>query len=221
MSPQLETGITVSYLRNVVYGVYYVPSFSEIKILPCPRPPPKELIYSEIQEVLQGHKPPRTMGFDLQKLPGIQYLLQVLATLNSDHQFFQPNYEYKEPGLSQFSQEVNAQNLRPKLKEQLKREHAAAKRKEKKLQSAHKPIQFYKDFFEKHVNDQHQREQQEMLKHANDQHQRKQQEMLKLQEKLKKMKLESNKSMRGSSQNESEAHRKMVHSGVDDAQKKS
>ena len=43
--PRLKTSmVTEDYMRNVITGKAFCPKFKDIKMMPCPRPPGKEVL---------------------------------------------------------------------------------------------------------------------------------------------------------------------------------
>ena len=87
-----KSGLTIEYLTKLLDGEIWVPNFSDVRLAPCPRPPKRELILSEVERLLaeQG-KPPLTLP-DLKTSFGVPFLLAVLSTLDKHHRFFQKSF---------------------------------------------------------------------------------------------------------------------------------
>ena len=50
--PKLKTTmITEDYMRNVISGKAFCPKYAEIKMLPCPRPPCKQVLLEKFQRI--------------------------------------------------------------------------------------------------------------------------------------------------------------------------
>ena len=47
--------ITEEYMRNVITGKAFCPKYSEIKMLPCPRPPNKDVLLKKFLEIGVTH----------------------------------------------------------------------------------------------------------------------------------------------------------------------
>ena len=50
--PDDDAFCTVAYMQDVCNGVRYAPLYVDVKVRPCPRPPPKDLILAEVEELL-------------------------------------------------------------------------------------------------------------------------------------------------------------------------
>jgi len=46
--------VTEIYINEVINGRLYCPRFKDIRLLPCPKPPPKLLIMKEVNDALKG-----------------------------------------------------------------------------------------------------------------------------------------------------------------------
>lgn len=72
--------VTIDYMQKVRKGTFWVPKYEEVRLLPCPYPPLKEVIFKEIVDKT------KTKGLDL----GIKgahavdgaWLLVILSTVD-------------------------------------------------------------------------------------------------------------------------------------------
>ena len=51
--PKTKAFCTIDYMNGVLNGTYYAPTFTSLKLRPCPRPPSKEALLAEIQKNLR------------------------------------------------------------------------------------------------------------------------------------------------------------------------
>ena len=77
-------------MQGIIEGKVFCPKYSDIKLLPCPDPPPKEIILDEVGKVTTEHE--LDTGATENKVPDKDWLLSVLATLKPDHVFFKKDY---------------------------------------------------------------------------------------------------------------------------------
>lgn len=78
------------FLKKVFLGKTWCPKYEDIKILPCPRPPPKTVLYEKFKTIMNTKKFP--IGFDDKHLPDAKWLLTVIATLNPGDEIFKKSY---------------------------------------------------------------------------------------------------------------------------------
>ena len=81
----------VEYLDAVIQGTRWAPEYEHIKIRPCPRPPSKETLLKEVQDLLEMKGLP-PIGDCTKKKPEMRFLLIALATLDLQYRFFHKNY---------------------------------------------------------------------------------------------------------------------------------
>ena len=74
------------YLKKVLLGKVYCPKYEDIKMLPCPRPPSKTVLYEKFKAIMPSKK--FTIAFDEKHLPDAKWLLAVIATLNPTNEIF-------------------------------------------------------------------------------------------------------------------------------------
>ena len=108
--PIKSSGCTVDYLQRVRSGEYWCGKYEEGKLRSCYRPPKKDVIFKEIEDILAQRN--MQLGFsDASKVP-LDWLIIQLSTLNPDHRFFHRTYypdEHKPNHLPQ-SDRVNVDN---------------------------------------------------------------------------------------------------------------
>ncbi len=88
---QKSSLITSEYLEAVRQGKFYCPKYGEIKMLPCPNPPPKEMLINKVKFAAKRLKLADT-GIDEKHEPDRKWLVDVLATLQPDDEIFKKNY---------------------------------------------------------------------------------------------------------------------------------
>ena len=54
--------ITEAYITAVITGKLYSPKYEEIRLVPCPKPPEKEVLLRDFNTLMTAHK--RASGFD-------------------------------------------------------------------------------------------------------------------------------------------------------------
>ena len=75
----------------------YCPRFTEIKPLPCPKPPPKNVLIDQVNQAIAQHfgdnsKCIQTSGH---RSPTVKWLLDVLAVLNPAHVNFVKGFTHE------------------------------------------------------------------------------------------------------------------------------
>ena len=89
--PESEAFCTIDYMFGVVKGRLYCPKYSEVRLAPCPTPPPKEDVLSEVIRILAVKK--KFLGDTRKQAPERKWLLLVLSTLAPGHLFFTKAYQ--------------------------------------------------------------------------------------------------------------------------------
>ena len=74
-------------------GTYRLPKCEQINPIQCVEPPPKQVIFSELQSMLQERG--RTMGLKHHMQLEAKYMLTMIATLEPDHQWFTKGWIYR------------------------------------------------------------------------------------------------------------------------------
>jgi hypothetical protein len=90
--PKYKSGIiTETYISGVINGEYFCPKYSDIRLLPCPRPPDKDTLigYSKQIKIPNG----KTLGIgDDDHTPDKEWLLMLLSTYKADLKIFKKDY---------------------------------------------------------------------------------------------------------------------------------
>ena len=90
--PKLKTTmITEDYMRNVISGKTFCPKYDEIKMLPCPRPPGKEVLMQKFLRICSLNNLTLT-GVDEKNVPDKRWLLDFVSTFKPDDEIFRKNY---------------------------------------------------------------------------------------------------------------------------------
>ena len=85
------TMITEDYMRNVISGKAFCPKFEEIKMLPCPRPPNKDVLIAKFYKICDSRNFTLT-GVDEKHIPDKRWLLDFVSTFKPDDEIFKKNY---------------------------------------------------------------------------------------------------------------------------------
>jgi hypothetical protein len=72
--------ITEEYMRNVFLGKAFCPKYSEVKMLPCPRPPTVDVLLKKFHKICRD-KNLVLAGVDESHMPDKRWLLDFIATL--------------------------------------------------------------------------------------------------------------------------------------------
>ena len=75
-------------------GEIYCPQYVDLKLRPCPRPPPRYQIVAEVNKEIASKFKSQTkyLVTTQTRMPEQKWLLEVLSTLNSDHRFFHKSW---------------------------------------------------------------------------------------------------------------------------------
>ena len=84
------TIITENYITNVITGKVYCPKYSDIRLVPCPKPPEKEVLLRDFARLMSSEK--RSAGIDVNHVPDKSWLLAILGTYNPNLPYFQKSY---------------------------------------------------------------------------------------------------------------------------------
>ena len=85
-----STIITEHYLQSIIFGKMYCPKYSEIRLVPCPRPPDKDTLLKDFRKITSGQK--LSTGIDETHVPDKSWLLAILGTHNPGLPYFQKGY---------------------------------------------------------------------------------------------------------------------------------
>ena len=83
--------ITEEYIRNVFTGKAYCPKYSEVKMLPCPRPPTVDVLLKKFHRICRDQNLVLA-GVDESHIPDKRWLLDFIATLTPQDEIFKKNY---------------------------------------------------------------------------------------------------------------------------------
>lgn len=75
---------------EVINGSYYCLFYKDVRLMPCIRPPPKQLLLEKLMLLMA--KLNKNPGIDDKHTPDKQWIIAVLATLNSKDEIFDKNY---------------------------------------------------------------------------------------------------------------------------------
>jgi hypothetical protein len=64
--------------------------YDEVQLHPCPRLPSKEFLKRAVKQLCEAQN--KMLGFKENRLPNKQWLLNILVSLNPDHEVFQKGY---------------------------------------------------------------------------------------------------------------------------------
>lgn len=85
------TMITEEYMRNVITGKAFCPKYADIKMLPCPRPPNKEVLLKKFLQICVTHNFQHT-GVDEKHQPDKRWLMDFVSTFKPDDEIFKKQY---------------------------------------------------------------------------------------------------------------------------------
>ena len=83
--------ITKEYMRNVITCKIFCPKYSDIKMLPCPRPPNKEVLLKKFLEIGVTHNFQHT-GVDDKHQPDKHWLMEFVSTFKPDDEIYKKYY---------------------------------------------------------------------------------------------------------------------------------
>ena len=86
-----STMITEEYMHNVITGKAFCPKFSEVKMLPCPRPPTVDVLLKKFHKICKDQNLVH-YGVDESHVPDKRWLLDLISTLNPDDEIFKKSY---------------------------------------------------------------------------------------------------------------------------------
>ena len=92
--PKLSSTVcNLAYLFKVRNGFEYCPLEEEVDPgITCENPPKRILLLVFIQEELEKRGDARTLSFDENHLPDVDWCLKALSALDPLHQIFEPDY---------------------------------------------------------------------------------------------------------------------------------
>ena len=78
-------------MRNVMHGKAYCPKYTEIKMMPCPRPPTVDVFLKKFHKICRDQNLVLT-GVDDSHMPIKRWLLDFIGTLTPQDEIFKKNY---------------------------------------------------------------------------------------------------------------------------------
>lgn len=90
--PKIKSNmVTEDYIKNVMLGKAFCHSYKDIKMLPCSRPPNKELLLSKFQVLVATMKWMMTGIYDKHH-PDKRWFLYVLSTYSPRDEIFKKSF---------------------------------------------------------------------------------------------------------------------------------
>ena len=90
--PAFKSGVcTEDYLLNVVKGGYWCLKYGDIHMLPCPRPPCKDILLKKYLDAVKAHGY-STVYVSMELRPDVKWLLDMIATLTPTDEIFKKGY---------------------------------------------------------------------------------------------------------------------------------
>ena len=83
-----STMITEKYMRDILGGKTFCPHYKDVKLLPCPRPPPIELLLRKFHRICEGRNLLNICGVDELLVPDKRWLLDFVSTFTPDYEIF-------------------------------------------------------------------------------------------------------------------------------------
>ena len=83
---------SLTYMFGVLNKQFYCPTYTNVRLRPCPTPPPKKELLEEVNLALTatGNLP---LGDMTKYEPNVSWLLTILSTLIPRHHFFLKSYK--------------------------------------------------------------------------------------------------------------------------------
>ena len=83
--------VTEDYMRNVFMGKEFCLKYSEVRQLPCPRPPTVDVLLRKFHEICRD-KNLTVCGVNDTHIPDKRWLLDFISTLRPEDEIFKKNY---------------------------------------------------------------------------------------------------------------------------------
>ena len=96
-----STIITEDYMRDVLGGRTFCPHYKDVKLLPCPRPPPVELLLRKFHRICESRNLLNNCGVDEVHQPNKRWLLDFVSPFRPDDEIFWKDYRPPRPTSSQ------------------------------------------------------------------------------------------------------------------------
>ena len=83
--------ITEEYMQDVFKGKIFCPRFADIKMLPCPRPPNKDVLIKKVLGIGVNHNFTHH-GMDQSHEPDKRWLIDLISSFKPEDEIFKKNY---------------------------------------------------------------------------------------------------------------------------------
>jgi len=92
-----STMVTEGYMRDVLGGRTFCPHYKDVKLLPCPRPPPVELLLRKFHRICEGRNLRNSCGVDALRQPDKRWLLDFVSAFRPDGEIFRKDFRPPKP----------------------------------------------------------------------------------------------------------------------------
>jgi hypothetical protein len=90
--PKYKSGIiNEAYITGVINGEIFCPKYTDIRLLPCPRPPDKDTLIGYARQIKTPGNKPLAIGVD-DHTPDKAWLIVLLSTYKADLKIFKKDY---------------------------------------------------------------------------------------------------------------------------------
>ena len=84
--------VTEDYMRDILGGRTFCPHYKDVRLLPCPRPPPVELLLRKFHRICEGRNLLNHCGVDEVRQPDKRGLLDFVSTFRPDDEIFRKDH---------------------------------------------------------------------------------------------------------------------------------
>ena len=84
--------ITEEYMRDILGGRTFCPHYKYVKLLPCPRPPPVELLLRKFYRIFESRNLLNNCSVDEVHQPDKRWLLDLVSTFRPDDEIFRKDH---------------------------------------------------------------------------------------------------------------------------------
>ena len=92
-----STMITEDYMHNILGGKTFCLLYKDVKLLPCSRPPPVELLLRKFYLICQGRNLLNHCGVDEVHQPDKRWLLDFVSAFRPEDEITRKDYRLPEP----------------------------------------------------------------------------------------------------------------------------
>ena len=89
--------ITEDYMRDILGGRTFCPHYKDVKLLPCPRPPPVELLLRKFHRIYESRNQRNCCGVDALRQPDKRWLLNFVSAFRPDGEIFRKDFRPPKP----------------------------------------------------------------------------------------------------------------------------